>query len=358
MLNRRKTLAAAILIALAACIPLAGEVIEQVLVNVNGEIITKTDFEQRQVTVLRQRPEFANAAPTTEELKKAIADITPDLILGAVDELLMIQRGKEIGLALGDTQFASIVENLKKENKLDNEEDFQAALKQEGMTMADLRRSMERQMLVSQVQQREVAEKVSVTEEEAQAYYAARKQEFTTPSEISLREIVIEVPTTNAGINVAQDEEARAKAEDLRSRLVAGEPFARLAGDMSDAASKANGGLIGPFKQTDLASALQKVIQPLKVGEISPVIRISRGYQILKLETKSEETLKTFEAARGEISDRIAQEKMRGEMVKYIDKLRDQAIIQWRNDELKKAYESALAKRKASGSGLPASGQN
>ena len=55
------------------------------------------------------------------------------------------------------------------------------------------------------------------------------------------------MPTIDRGVNVADDDAARAKAEDMRKRLVAGEPFARLAGEVSAASSKANGGLIGPI---------------------------------------------------------------------------------------------------------------
>ncbi|MSO30077.1 MAG: hypothetical protein EXQ48_03920 [Acidobacteria bacterium] len=338
---------AGLLVALIALSAAGADIVEQVLVKVNGEIITKTEFEQRQIALLRQLPEFANGAPNNDELKRAIEEVAPDLILNAVDDLLLIQRGKELGLAMGDQQFASIIENIKKENKIGDEVDFQAALKQEGMTMADLRRSMERQMLVSRVQQQEVADKIGVTEQEAQVYYAAHKGEFTTTSEVALREILIDVPTAAGGINVAQDEAARAKAGSVRDRLLAGEPFARVAAEVSDAPSKANGGLIGPFKRTDLSAALQKIVDLLKVGEIAEVIRVASGYQVLKLESRSAEKVKSFEAARGEIADRVSQDKLRVEREKYLDKLREQAIVTWRNDELKKAYEQALAKRKA-----------
>ena len=64
--------------------------------------------------------------------------------MDAVDELLLLQRGKELGYTMTDEQFKSIVENIKKENKLEDEAQFEAALKQEGMTMADLRKQLER----------------------------------------------------------------------------------------------------------------------------------------------------------------------------------------------------------------------
>lgn len=327
--------------------PSAGqEIIEQVLVKVNGDILTKTDFETRQVQTLRQRPELANATDGSEELRRAVAEITPTLILDAVDELLFVQRGREMGLALGDEQFTQIVENIKKQNNLEDDARFKAALEQEGMTMAELRRNLERQMFVSQVQQRDVIDKISVTDEEARAYYEAHRQELTSPSEITLREILIEVPTSDRGINVAQDDEAKAEAEALRTRALAGEPFARLAADASDAPSKANGGLIGPISREELAPALQKQIDAMKVGDITEPIRTQRGYQILKLEARSEAKTQTFEEARDQISQRLGDEKLRAERMRYLERLRSQATITWRNDELKQAYEQALEQRR------------
>lgn len=347
-----KRLAVAVLVALVAAVPIGAEIIEQVLVNVNGDILTKTEFEQRQVAVLRTRPELANVTPESPELRKAVAEVTPQLILEAVDELLLIQRGRELGLALGDEQFTSIVENIKKSNNIESEEQFQAALKQEGMTMDDLRRALERQMLASEAQRRDVADKISVTEAEARTYYEAHKQEFTTPSEVTLREILIEVPVSERGVNVAEDDAARAEAEEIRTRLLAGEPFPRLAAEVSDAPSKANGGLIGPIRHDELAEALQARLDPLKVGEITEVIRTARGYQILKLESRTETKVRSFDEARSDISNKVGAEKMEGERLKYLEKLRSQAIITWRNDELKTVYEQALAARRKALAGV------
>jgi peptidyl-prolyl cis-trans isomerase SurA len=286
-LSMLKRITPVLFAAVIASVPVGAQIIEQVLVNVNGDILTKTEFEQRQVSVLRTRPELANVTPESPELRKAIVEVTPQLILDAVDELLLIQRGRELGLALGDEQFKSIVDNIKKSNNIDSEEQFQAALKQEGMTMTDLRRALERQMLASEAQRRDVMDKISVTEAEARTYYDAHKQDFTTPSEVTIREILIDVPVSDRGVNVAQDDEAKTEAEDVRKRLLAGEPFPRLAAEHSDAASKANGGLIGPIKRDELAEALQERLDKMKVGDVTEVLRTQRGYQILKLESRT-----------------------------------------------------------------------
>ena len=336
----------AALVTLGVSVSLRAEILEQVLVKVNGDIVTKSDFERMQVEFLRQKPELQNVTADSPELQKAVAESTPQLILSAIDELLLVQRGRELGYVMTDDQFKGVLDNIKKDNNIDTDEKFQEALKQEGMTLADLRRQLEKNMLETRVQQNEVLAKISVTEDEARAFYDAHKNEFTTPSELMLREILIAVPTSDRGVNVAQDDAAKSKAEDVRHRLLSGEPFARLAGEVSEAASKANGGLIGPVKVDELAPTLQTMLGKMKPGDISEVIRTQRGYQILALESRTETKVKTFDEARQDISDRIADEKRRGETQKYLEKLRGSATITWHNDELKKAYEQALAERR------------
>src|SRR5258707_993488 len=118
-------------------VPVArSEILEQVLVKVNGEIFTKTDLETRQVTEIRQRGKQIDLSTPqgNEELRKAIADVTPMLLVSAVDEMLIVQRGKELGYRVSEEQFKQILDNLKTQNKIENDEQLIAALKQENMT--------------------------------------------------------------------------------------------------------------------------------------------------------------------------------------------------------------------------------
>lgn len=322
------------------------DILEQVLVRVNGDIITKTELEQRQIAAIRQRQ--GDQRPGNDaELKKALAEITPAVIVDAIDELLFVQRGRELGYSLGNDQFQSILENIKKENKLETDEQFQAALQQEGMTMDDLRRQLEKQMLVTRVQQVEVMGKVSVSEDRIKELYEASREEFTTPPQVTLRELLVAVPASEKGVNVAADDAAKQKAEELQRRLTAGEDFAKLAGEASDAGSKANGGLVGPISRSDLSEELQKEIQRLKPGQLTPVLRTARGYQLLKLESVTEAAVKPLEAARDQIVEKLAARERQGEFERYLTKLREQAIFDWKNDEIKKAYELGLQQRQA-----------
>jgi parvulin-like peptidyl-prolyl isomerase len=349
-MNRTLRLAAAVLTAAVAVAPLRAEIVEQVLVKVNGDIITKTDLEARQIAALRARLNSdvdAAKLKDDEQLKKMIAEVTPLILVEAIDELLMVQLATERGYRLRDEQFREWLANLRKEQKLEDDARFQQALKQEGMTLDDLRRNVERQFMVSQIRRDEVASKLTITEEEARQYYLSHTQEFAEPANVTLREILIEVPTSKdkgqAAINVAQDDAARQTAIAVRGRLLKGEDFATVAAEMSAAPSKANGGLIGPIVVSELSETFRKTLQSMKPGEVTPPIRTARGYQILKLETLKEAAVPSFDSVRDLVAERVHAERQRDEIRKFLARMRGQAIIEWKNAELKKAYDQQIA---------------
>jgi peptidyl-prolyl cis-trans isomerase SurA len=323
------------------------QIIEQVLVKVNGDILTKSDLEERQIAALRQRNVNPEVLKNDEQLKKVLADITPQILVNAIDELLLLQLGKERGLKLSDDQFNRWLTGMRKDQNLEDDKRFEEALKQEGMTLSDVRRNVERQFLIDAVQRDEFGGKLQITEEEARQYYAAHPNEFVEPATVSLREILIEVPTVNAqgrpAVNVGQDDEAAKKAQEVRARLTAGEDFAKVAADVSSSPSKANGGLIGPIALSDLSPDLQKLLGKMTPGEIAQPIRITRGYQIIKLETSKTSSQRSFDSVRDLVADRVYQDRSRTEMRKFLDRVRRQAIIVWKNDELRKAYEQQVA---------------
>jgi peptidyl-prolyl cis-trans isomerase SurA len=343
----RRTWAAIVLVIGVVAPGIAGaDIIEQILVKVNGEIFTKTDLEARQVAALRQKGlQFDKNDVTDEQLRQALTAVTPQIMVEAVSEMLMVQRGKELGYRLTDDQFKSIVDNIRKENKLDSEERFQAALKQENMTITDLRRQIERNVIASRVQQAEVFGKIGISEDEARKYYDTHPEEFTTNASVTLREVLVSVPNDGKALNVGLDEAAKEKAEQLRARAVAGDNFEKMAADSSDAPSKANSGLIGPISVTDLSSDLRQMVEPMKGGDITQVVRTTRGYQFFKIESMTASQKMPFEQAREQISDRVFTGKRKEEYDKYLAKLRTQAIMDWKNADVKKAYEEGLVEQ-------------
>jgi len=341
---------AAVLGLLAAfAIPLRAEIIEQVLVKVNGDIISKTELEARQIAAIRQRMNqdvSPEAMKNDEQLKKVLAEVTPRILVEAIDELLMVQLAKERGYRLRDEQFREWLSALRKEQNLEDDAKFQGALKQEGMTVDDLRKNVERQFMISQVQREEVGSKLTITEEEARQYYAAHPQEFTTQANVTLREILIEAPSAPAqgqAGNAAQEDDARVKAIGIRGRILAGEDFGKVATEVSAAPSKSTGGLIGPINVSELSESLQNLLKTMKPGQVTAPIRVAKGYQILKLETLKESSVQSFEDVADLVSERVHTDRQRQEVRKFLNRVRGQAIIEWKNAELKKAYDQLIA---------------
>ena len=345
-----------LVLALALSISVRAQIIERVLVKVNGDIFTQTELEERQTAAIRARmgvdlkPETVN---NSDELKKAVDEVTPQLLVDAIDELLLLQMGKEKGYHLSDDQFKAWLENLRKEQNLSDDQKFQAALKQEGMTIDDLRKNVEKQFVVSNVQREEVGSKLSITEEEARQYYLTHREQFAEPATVTLREILIEVPTSSQGgqstISVARQDEAESQAAALRTRVLAGEDFAKVAAEASASPSKANGGLIGPINLAEVSVAVQELIAKMKPGEITAPLRTTRGVQILKLETIKPTSIQPFESVRDLVADKVHDARQQTEVRRFLARMRGQALIEWKNDELKKMYEKQVALDTAGG---------
>ena len=349
-----KLISAAVLLA-ALAVPVRAQILERVLVKVNGDILTQTELEEKQTAAIRARigggELKADIANNSDELKKAMDEVTPQILVESIDELLLLQMGKEKGYHLSDEQFKSWLENLRKEQNLQDEQKFTAALKQEGMTVDDLRKNVEKQFLVGQVQRDEVGSKLSITEEEARQYYLAHKDEFVQPATVSFREILLEVPTTSKGgqatINVGKEDEVAQQAAAVRARVAGGEDFAKVAAEVSAAGSKANGGLIGPINVSEVSPSLQQLIGKMKIGDVTEPLRVTRGFQILKLETLKAAAPQPFESVRDLVADKVHDARQQVEVRKFLSRMRGQAIIEWKNDELKKLYEKQVAQEGA-----------
>jgi parvulin-like peptidyl-prolyl isomerase len=311
-------------------------IIERVLLKVNGEILTQTGLESKQIQEIRRR----GLQPANNiELSQIISELTPAIISDEVDELLLVQRGKEMGWRISDGQFEEIVENLKAENDIESDEALAAALMEaEGMSMEDLRVRMERQMLVSQVQQMEVLSKVNMTDTEAREYYDSHLEEFTDPARASVREILVVLPEGSSG-GISAEEQAKTVAQTAAARVRSGEDFATVAAEVSDSPSKANGGLIGPLLVEDYSDSFQVLIRELDPGEVSDPIRTPRGFQIIMLEERIEAVVQPFDRFSETIKNNVFGERRNAELKKFLDELRSEAVIEWKNEDLRLAYE-------------------
>jgi parvulin-like peptidyl-prolyl isomerase len=330
-------------------------IIQRVLVKVNGEAFTQTDLEQKQTEVLVAKNQQADVktAETDAVLQRELQQITPGLIVEAVDNMILVQRARELGYKMSDDQYQKFVENLKADNHLQDDAAFNKALADQGLTKEQLRQNLEEGYLRQAVQQSEIMSHAQMTDQEARQYYATHQAEFMTPAKVVLREILVAVPTASANgqasFNAGLDDAARAKANAIHDRLTKGEDFATVAAEVSESPSKATGGVIGEVNVNDMSDALRPLVDVLKPGDITPPIRTQRGYQILKLDSRSPEQPRPFDDVREAIAQKIYEQRVDGETQKYLDKVRAQALIEWKDEALKAMYDKQLSDMKKAG---------
>ena len=262
---------------------------------------------------------------------------------------MIVQYGRELGVKFTEDKFKQAIDNVKKQNKLEDKE-FAQALKDANLTLDLLRQQFERTYIRQTVERQEIMKNMTLTEEEVRQYYKAHPEEFMKPPTITLREILVTVPTETVGgqqgFNAAKDEEAKEKIIALRARAMKGEDFATLVTEASEAPTKANGGIVGPMLVDDLAPAVSAAVGKLKPGEITDPLRLGNGYRIFKLETRTAAEVEAFEKLRSQISDRIYESRLGSETEKFLSKLRTQALIEWKDDTYKKMYEQKAQKAK------------
>jgi peptidyl-prolyl cis-trans isomerase SurA len=195
--------------------------------TVNSRQISRDEVEKayRREAAAQQQSEEEALAGKLELLNQMIAQ-----------ELLLAKAG-ELKIELADTELDNAYAEAKKNI---TEDQFQKELSSRGLTPADMRETLRRDMLANKVLEREVTGKVMVTDDELKAFFEANKPAFNrTEDAVHIAQIVVTPERANQQINrsgndAGTPQEAQAKAQMLVERLKAGAPFAQLAADFSE----------------------------------------------------------------------------------------------------------------------------
>ena len=294
------------------------EVVERVIVKVNGEIVTQSDFEARQLAAVQA------ARIPAGEVSAFLRERNAKILQEAIDDLLLAQRAGELGYKISAQYLEDVVEGIKKENNIATNEDLEKQLRREGLSVQDLKRNIERQVLKRQVLQRELETKTGVGDAEARADYEARKAEYTRPPSVHLQEIVIRVEVTGAA----------GLADEIVKRARAGEDFGELAKQHSAGPTRASGGELGRFGKGDLAPEVERVAFSLEAGGVSDPLSVAEGLRILKVVEKMPGSVIPFEEVKADITRRLGQGRAAQAYETYMEGLRKAALIDLRVREV------------------------
>jgi len=293
---------------LTAVGPALADVLERVIARVNGDIVTLSEFEQRQLAALQA------ARVGSEGVEGYLREHNQRILQEAIDDLLLAQRAQDLGIRVRSEYLDEIIEGIKKDNGITTAEQFQEQLGREGLSLDELKRNIQRSVLRRQVLSRELESRTAVPEAEVLADYQAHAADHQRPASVKLQEILVE------------GDDAEARARQLVTQARAGADFAELARQHSVSSTAKNGGDLGTLVHGELAKDLEQVVFALAPGAVSDPMAAAGGYRILRVVQKNEAGLLPFDQARGEIVQRLSQARMAAEYEKYMEGLRKAAV--------------------------------
>jgi peptidyl-prolyl cis-trans isomerase SurA len=333
-------------IVVLTCLPAiaAGQVVEEIIARVNNQIITRSEYlrskDQLRDEVKQQDPSDAD---------KAYADREKDVLRDLIDQQLLLEKGKDLGIT-GDTDLIKREDQMRKDMKLASIDDLEKEASKQGISWEDFQQNMRNQIVTQKVIGEEVGGHLSLSKEEEQKFYDEHKSDLEQPESIRLSEILVapKVPSTDpakdpatAGgpngdktdeaANQAAEAEAlkaaEAKANDLLKQIRAGASFEDTAKKYSDGPSAADGGALGMFKRGQLAKELEDKTFAMKKGDVTDVIRTKQGYVILRVDDHTMAGIPPMKDVLPKIEDALYYQKLQPALRAYLTKLRDDAYI-------------------------------
>ncbi|UZE96678.1 peptidylprolyl isomerase [Alkalimarinus alittae] len=290
--------------------------LDHVLVIVDDDIVMASELEARIRTITARLKAQGTGLPPADLMAERVLD---QLIL----ESIQLQMAERNGLRVDDNQLNETMQNIAKRNGM-TLDDFQEAIKSEGVTYREAREQIRRDLLLSRVQQRQVDRKVRVTDNEIETFLASSEGKSRTATEYYLGHILVSITDPANPVVV---EKARKRAEAIIAELKSGEDFKQTAVAKSDGRNALQGGIIGWRKENEVPSIAADIVQTLKVGEPSELLRTSGGFHIIAVLDKrggTEQLVKQYNVRH--ILIKPSEVKTEREAKENIEQLRERII--------------------------------
>jgi parvulin-like peptidyl-prolyl isomerase len=308
----------------------AGET-DKVLASVNGIPITLNEVEEEANRIISQTLYHRSFSP--ERMKVLRKDALENLI----EKELQYQEAKRQGIKVEKKEIKDRVEEVKK--RFPSEKVFKEALKKNRLSIKDLETGIERELIIWGIYEKEVEDKVKVSDEDLKNHYENNRDRYRELEKIRIRHIMIKFDpskvedegrgTRDEGRETRSKEEAKAKAEEILKRANSGEDFADLAYRYSEDTYRVKGGDLGYIHRGRMETELEETAFKMNVGDIFGPIETEYGYYIIKVEDRRPEIWFSFDEVRDMIRKELEGKRREERKREWIKELRDGAKIEY-----------------------------
>ena len=301
-------------------------VLDEPVVQVNNDVVMLSMLKRENAEFRDVLTKQRNMTP--EQADAEIAKRQPEIIFNLINEVLLMQKGKDLPKLSDDVEVEVNREVLRvaKGANLNTLEELEAAMQHEHMSLSDIKDTLRRQYTKQAVLQREVDARVyyGLSDAELHKYYDANRSKFVS---VAISEIFLSL----AGRSEA---DVKAKAADLVARARAGADFGELAAKNSEReengvriAEKTKGQHLDEtgkprwYLLSDMQPSIGDAIKDLKAGGISEPIKNDEGYMILRVNERDDAFKENF------VRGVVTTERSDKEHETYLRTLRNDAYI-------------------------------
>lgn len=314
-----------LLLAVAAGIASAADVrvVEQIVAKVNGDIITLSEIERTR-TLAAMELKQKNLPPP--EFSKELDERQRDALRAQIDELLLVQKAKEIGINV-DPDVTRRLAEIQIQSKINDPDQFQRWIREQaGMPYEDFKSQMKNSLLTQRVVRQEVGGRINISHQEIEQYYNEHKAEFIRQEQVFLREIFL----NTSGKTPEETAAIEKKAKDLVARARKGEKFPEMARDNSESETAKNYGELGWWKRGELSKQIEDIVFKENRGYVTDPIKMDNGFEILKIEERHEKGQASLDEVENEITEKLFAPRMEPRVREYLTKLREEAFLEIR----------------------------
>lgn len=246
--------------------------LDRIIAVINDDVVMKSELDEKVRTVKNQLKEQGTTLPPSGILEKQVLD---RLILTK----LQIQMAENTGIRVDDESLNRTISNIAAENKLSLAE-FRKILESDGYSYEKFREDIRHEILTSRLRQRQVDNRITVTDREIRNFMDNQQQQGEVEIEYELAHILVSTPE---GTSASAREESKKIAEKVLGDLKNNGDFAQLAATYSDSEDALDGGKLGWRKAGQVPTLFAEFVADMQKGDVSGLIRSSSGFHIIKL---------------------------------------------------------------------------
>ncbi len=296
----------------------SAEICNRIVAIVNGDIITLYELNKKVKQITGKDPDFLKKNDE-EKYRKICKNILNRLI----EDKLTEKKVKELGIKVSDTDVDEEIRRIEEEQGLTHEE-FIRMLEKSGVSYDEYRKYVKKSIERMQLIEFEVRSRIVISEEQIRDYYEKHKDEFKTAEKVRIASIFLKLKNRD---DPEEMERLKKRAEVIIERLKEGEEFSELAEDFSEGPGAESGGDLGYFKIEDLDPEIRRLVEKMKIGEVSdPIIR-PFGIQIIKVLDKKAEGVKPLEEVRDYIYRILYNKEIEKRYTSWINELKKRSYI-------------------------------